>query len=210
MKKFLTAAVTLGVLVFGQNALAQEHTHPGHTNEAADHYTFDKAHTQILFFVSHLGFSMSQGEFLQYDGHFHFNEKDPAKSDVDVLIQTASIDMDHEKWDSHMKGENFFNVEKFPTMHFKSTNIEVTGENTANITGDMTILDVTKPVTLAVKHNKSGSNPFSGKHISGFSATTTIKRSDFGMTYGLPGIGDDVEVRLEVEGVRTEDREVNE
>ena len=163
-------------------------------------YTFDKAHTQILFFVDHLGFSMSQGEFHDYDGHFVFNRAEPAKSSIDVTIQTASIDMDHEKWDAHMKNEDFFNVEAFPTMRFKSTDIEVTGENTANITGDLTILETTKPVTLSVTHNKSGVHPFSGKYVAGLSATTTVKRSDFGMTYGIPGVGDDVEIRLEVEG----------
>ena len=101
-----------------------------------------------------------------------------------------------------MKNEDFFNVEKFPTMTFKSTNIEITGENTANITGDLTILDTTKPVTLDVTHNKSGVHPFNGEFVAGLSATTTVKRSDFGMTYGLPAVGDDVEIRLEVEGFR--------
>ena len=89
-------------------------------------------------------------------------------------------------------------------MTFKSTAIEVTGENTAKITGDLTLLGVTHPVTLDVTHNKSGTHPYSGKFVSGFSATTTIKRSAFGMKYGLPAVSDDVEVRLEVEGIRQE------
>ncbi|MBI1300723.1 MAG: polyisoprenoid-binding protein [Alphaproteobacteria bacterium] len=207
MKKFLMMAAVAGAVFAAHPAIADNNTH---TNEDAAHYTFDKAHTQILFFVDHLGFSMSQGEFHDYDGHFHFNEKEPAKSDVEVVIQTASIDMDDEKWDEHMKNADFFNVEKFPTMTFKSTAIEVTSDNTANITGDMTILDVTKPVVLAVKHNKSDTHPFSGKYVSGFSATTTIKRSEFGMNYGLPGVGDDVEVRIEVEAVRTDETNTNE
>jgi len=168
-------------------------------------YSFDKAHTQILFFVDHLGFSKSQGEFHDYDGVIKFDEADPANSMVDVTIQTASVDMDHEKWDAHLKNADFFNVEKFPTMTFKSTGIEVAGENTAKIMGDFTLLGVTKPVTLDVTHNKSGKHPFSGKYISGFSASTTIKRSEFGMNYGLPGVGDDVTVMLEVEAVRDGD-----
>jgi len=167
-------------------------------------YSFDKAHTQILFFVDHLGFSKSQGEFLDFDGHFVFDRGEPSNSSVDVTIQTASIDMDDEEWDAHMKNEDFFNVDKFPTMTFKSTGIEVTGDNTANITGDLTILDVTKPVTLAVTHNKSDKHAFSGKFVAGFSAAATVKRSDFGMTYGLPMVGDEAVIRLEVEGVREE------
>ena len=174
------------------------------TESKIEKYHFDKTHTQILFFVDHLGFSSSQGEFHEYDGYFTFDRDNPEKSSVDVSIKTSSIDMDDEKWDAHMKNEDFFNVETFPNMSFKSTNIEITGEDTANIIGTLTLLGVTKPVTLNVKHNKSGKHPFSGKFISGFSATAMIKRSEFGMNYALPGISDEVEVRLEVEGVRDE------
>lgn len=168
-------------------------------------YSFDKAHTQVLFFVNHLGFSNSQGEFHDYDGVILFDETVPEISKVDVTIKTASIDMDHEKWNDHMRNEDFFNVEKFPDMTFKSTKIEVTGDQTADITGDLTILDVTKPVTLAVTHNKSGKHPFSGKYVSGFSGSTKIKRSDFGMKYGLPLVGDEVTIMLEVEAIREEE-----
>lgn len=101
-----------------------------------------------------------------------------------------------------MKNADFFDVENHPEMTFKSTAVEVTGEDTANITGDLTILGVSKPVTLAVKHNKSGEHPFNGKFMSGFSATTTINRSEWGMNYGLPAVGDAVEIRIEVEGIR--------
>lgn len=177
---------------------------PAHAD--IEKYTFDKAHTQILFFVNHLGFSNSQGEFLEYDGNFMFNRAEPEKSSIDVTIQTASIDMDDEKWDDHMKNEDFFNVEEFPTMTFKSTGIEVTGENTADITGDLTLLGVTKPVTLSVTHNKSGKHPFGEKYVAGFSAHATLKRSEFGMDYGLPMVGDDVEIRIEVEGIREGDQ----
>ena len=190
---FLTFMSFIIVLGFSSSAQAE-----------IEKYSFDKAHTQILFFVNHLGFSNSQGEFHEYDGHFLFNRAEPAKSSVDVTIQTASIDMDDEKWDAHMKNADFFDVENFPTMSFKSTGIEVTGENSANITGDLTILETTKPVTLAVVHNKSGVHPFNGKFVAGLSGTTTIKRSDFGMNFGIPGVADEVQIRLEVEGFREE------
>lgn len=194
IRKFLLSALALVLTAgFSAGAMAQVET-----------YSFDKAHTQILFFVNHLGFSNSQGEFHDYDGQFIFDRGEPEKSNVEITIRTESIDMDDEKWDAHMKNEDFFHVEKFPEMTFKSTGIEVTGENTANITGDLTILDVTKPVTLAVIHNKSDKHPFSGKFVAGFSATTTVKRSEFGMNYGLPMISDDVKIMIEVEGVRSE------
>lgn len=191
MKKFLTIAAVLAVSVFSRPAFA-----------AVESYTFDNPHTQILFFVNHLGFSTSHGEFLGYDGHFTFDTDHPENSAVEIAIKTDSLDMNDEKWDEHMKSADFFNVEKFPEMTFKSTGIAVTGENTADITGDLTLLGVTKPVTLHVTHNKSGKHPFGDKYISGFSATASLKRSDFGMNYGLPVIGDEVDLHIEVEGVR--------
>jgi len=178
---------------------------PAHA--APQEYEFDKAHTQILFFVDHLGFSMSQGEFHDYDGKVMFDEENPLNSSVEVTIQTDSIDMDDEKWDKHMRNKDFFDVKEYPTMTFKSTSIEKTSENTANLTGDLTILDVTKPVTLETNFNKAGVHPYSKRYVAGFSATTEIKRSEFGMDYGLPGIGDTVEIRIEVEAMRLEKEE---
>lgn len=167
-------------------------------------YSFDKLHTQIHFAVNHLGFSNSHGRFLDFDGGFNFDEADPAKSNVDVTIQTASIDMADKAWDDHMKNADFFNVEKYPTMTFKSTKVTLTGDNAADVHGDLTILDVTKPVVLKTVFNKVGEHPYSKKHVAGFSGTAKIKRSDFGMTYGLPAVGDDVSITIEVEGVKND------
>ncbi len=170
--------------------------------QAADKYTFDKAHTQIIFSVNHLGFSESHGKFLDYDGSFTFDQAKPENSSVEVTIKTASIEMNDQAWNDHLKNADFFNVEKFPDMTFKSTAIKVTDEDSAEITGDLTLLGVTKPVTMTVDYNKSDTHPYSGKYVSGFSAEAKIKRSDFGMTYGLPGVGDEVEIEIEVEGIR--------
>lgn len=162
-------------------------------------YDFDKSHTQILFFSDHGGFSKQEGEFREFDGHFIFDQQKPENSSIDVTIQTASIDMDMEKWDAHMKNEDFFNVEKFPAMTFKSTEIKVTGENTADITGDLTLLGVTKPATLHVTHNKSGDN-MRGTYVSGFSAVATIDRTLWGMNYGVPMMNPMIDIRIETEG----------
>lgn len=164
-------------------------------------YTFDKPHTQVLFFVNHLGFSNSLGRFLDYDGKIVFDQAAPEKSSVDVTIKTASIDMGDEKWDAHLKNADFFNVEKFPDMTFKSTSIKVIDDKNADITGDLTILGVTKPVILKTAFNNAGKHPMNGKDMAGFSATTTIKRSDFGMNYGLPMVSDDVKIMIEVEAI---------
>jgi polyisoprenoid-binding protein YceI len=167
---------------------------------ASEQFEFDKAHTQIIFAVNHLGFSNSHGKFLDFDGGFTLDEDKPEKSSVNVTIKTASIDMDDQKWDDHLKNEDFFNVEKFPDMTFKSTKVELTGDKTAKVTGDLTLLGVTKPVTLDVTLNKTGVHPYSKKYVAGFSATGTLNRSEFGMTYGLPGVGDEVKLIIEVEG----------
>ena len=196
MKKLLMLGAVLCSSLFSSHVYAEE--------AVIEVYSFDKAHTQILFFVNHLGFSNSQGEFHDYDGHFTFDRTNPANSSVEVTIQTASIDMDDKPWDDHMKNKDFFDVEQFPTMTFKSTGIKVTGKDTADITGDLTLLGVTKPVVLETTHNKSDKHAFSGKYVSGFSASATIKRSDFGMEYGLPMVGDDVKIMIEVEAIRSE------
>lgn len=163
------------------------------------HYTLDRPHTQIMFFVDHMGVSKSQGEFLDYDGRITFVTDHPEQSSVEATIRTGSLAMGDEKWDAHLKSPDFFDVEKFPDMTFKSTAIAVTGEKTADITGDLTIHGVTKPVTLKTVWNGSGKHAMTGKPIAGFSATGMIKRSDFDMGYGIPMVGDDVELRIEVE-----------
>lgn len=165
-------------------------------------YTLENPHTQIAFSVSHLGFSHSYGKFLDYDGRIEFDRAAPENSKVEVTVQTASVDMGHEKWEDHLKNADFFNVEEFPTMTFKSTGIEVTGDDTAKITGDLTILGVTKPVVLDTTFNKAGKHPFGDKYMAGFSAVAEIKRSDFGMGYGLPNVGDEVKIYIEVEAER--------
>lgn len=169
-----------------------------------EHYTLDKPHTQIVFMANHLGFSRSIGKFTDYSGSFTFDRGQPENSHVEVTINTNSLDLADLKWNEHLKGPDFFNVEKFPAMTFKSTDIKILSDTTADITGDLTLLGVTKPVTLRTTYNKSDKFPFGERYVSGFSAHAALKRSDFGMTYGLPAIGDDIDLMIEVEGVREE------
>lgn len=169
--------------------------------DGVEKYTFDKPHTQVIFSVNHLGFTNSYGRFLDYDGGFTLDRVDPTKSTVDATIKTASLDMGDGKWDEHLKSPDFFNVAQFPTMHFVSTKVTKTGEKTADVLGNMTILGVTKPVTLKVTYNNSGVFPMNDKmYVAGFSATATLKRSEFGMTKYVPMVGDDVNIVLEVQG----------
>lgn len=166
---------------------------------AAETYTIDKGHTHILFEVSHLGFSTTHGEFLEFDGEFDFDPDAPENSRISVTIDTASIDTGHAERDEHLRNADFFDVEEYPTMTFETTGVEVTGENTAELTGDLTLLGVTQPVTLDVQLNAMGPHPFQDKTVAGFTATGTINRSDFGMTYAAPAVGEEVDIVIEME-----------
>lgn len=167
---------------------------------AADTYKFDPVHTQIVFYVNHLGFSNSSGRFHVADGSFQLDEKDWSKASVQTTINVSSLDMGDATWKEHLLGARFFEADKYPTMTFKSTKVEATGENALKIAGDLTLHGVTKPVVLDAKVNKLGQHPMLRRAAAGFTATTKLKRSDFGMTQMLPMIGDDVEIRIEVEG----------
>lgn len=162
-------------------------------------YTFEKPHTQIGFYVSHLGFSHSHGRFLDFDGSLELDRDNPSNSKVSVTIDTNSIEMNHEKWNESMRSKKFFDVENYPEMSFESSQVIPQGEDKAIVNGKLTMLGQTQPVILNVTYNKSGNNPFSGVYTAGFSAKASIKRSDWGMDYGLPGVGDDVQIHLEVE-----------
>ncbi len=190
MKKFMLSLV----LALGAGVASAEPTQ----------FTFDKVHSQVLFFVNHLGFSNSQGEFNDYDGELLIDTDNLANSKVNVSINTASVDMGDDAWDKHLRNEDFFDVEKYPTMDFVSKRIILTGANTMIVNGELTILGVTKPAGLYVTLNRVGEHPFSKKTIAGFSARAKINRSDWGMNYGLPAIGDEVDIRLEVEAAKVE------
>jgi polyisoprenoid-binding protein YceI len=173
---------------------------PSFSYAAPDKYDFDKSHTHIIFFVSHLGFSNTIGRIKDYNGYFSFDEKEPEKSQIDVTLKPGSIDTSISLLDKTLQSDKFFNTQKFPEMHFKSTKVMITGKNTGDITGDFTLLGVTKPLTLHVIYNKSGIHPFTNDYVSGFSADATLKRSDFGMNAYIPAVGDDIKIHIEVEG----------
>jgi polyisoprenoid-binding protein YceI len=177
---------------------------------APDRYVFDKDHTHIFFHVSHLGFSQMWGRIKDYDGYFTFDEKEPWKSEVDVTLHSASVDTDVPALNKVLISDKFLNVDKYPTMHFKSTAVNnigpagVGGQSIpkphADIVGDLTLLGVTRPVVLHVIYNKSGVHTYTNNYVSGFSADAVIKRSDFGMSAYIPDVGDEIHIHIEVEG----------
>ncbi len=168
---------------------------------AADNYTIDSRHTFPVFEVNHLGFSTQRGRFNKTTGKVTLDVA-AQKGSVEVVIDTASIDMGLEDWDKHMKNEDFFNVEKYPTMTFKSDRFIFKKGKPAEVHGTLTLLGVERPVQLKVEHFHCGVHPINKKEVCGADLTTRIKRSDFGMTKFLPAVGDDIVIRIPVEAFK--------
>ena len=162
-------------------------------------YEVEKTHASITFSVMHMGLAAYTMRFNDFDATIDLNPAKPEASKVNVTIKPASLDANNPKLTDHTNNKDFFEVAKYPTITFVSTVIEKTSDTTGKITGDLTLHGVTKPVVLDATFNGGGAHPFFKKHALGFSATTTIKRSDFGMGYGIPMVADDVNVRIETE-----------
>jgi len=167
--------------------------------QAADTYTFDPNHTSVIWNASHFGHSNPYGIFSNIEGTLILDEAAPENSKVDVTVPVAKLATGITKFDDHMKSKDFFNVDEFATAKFVSTKVEKTGDKTAKVTGDLTMLGVTKPLVLDVTLNQKSPNPMNKKETVGFSGRGVIKRSEFGMGYGLPNIGDNVKIQIEAE-----------
>ena len=165
---------------------------------AAETYTLDSSHTNVVWSINHFGFSNPSGKITKVEGTLVLDETAPANSKVNVTMSPANLDSGIEKLDEHLKSKDFFDVEQYPTITFVSDKVELTGKDTAKVTGTLTLHGVSKPQTLTVKLNKIGANMM-GKKTAGFSATTVIKRSDFGMTTYVPNLGDNVGISIESE-----------
>jgi polyisoprenoid-binding protein YceI len=166
--------------------------------QAAETYKLDPMHTQVVWSINHFGFSNPSGKFASIDGTLTLDEAKPEDSKVTATITIANLFTGLDKLNEHLLSDKFFDAKQFPTATFTSTKVETTGKDTAKVTGDLTVHGVTKPVVLDVTLNKIGENMMK-KKTAGFSATTTIKRSDFGMTTYLPMLGDEVKLSIESE-----------
>lgn len=169
--------------------------------KAADTYALDVkgGHYYAGFEISHLGFSTMHGRFDKLDGTITYDAANPAASSVNIVIQATSVNTNHAKRDGHLNSPDFFNTAEFPEITFVSTKIEPGANGTAKVTGDLTMVGVTKSITLDAKTIKVGAHPFNKSPIAAWSARGTLKRSDFGISYGLPAIGETVTLVLDIE-----------
>lgn len=165
----------------------------------AEKYDIDASHSGVVFGWNHFGFSNPAARFDKIEGSMLLDKSDLTKSSVSVTLPLEGLDTGVAKLDEALKSPDFLDVARYPTITFKSTKVEKTGENGLKITGDLTVHGVTKPVTLDAKVNKIGIFEIPGvikAQAAGFDATTVIKRSDFGVSKYVPAVSDEIPVRI--------------
>lgn len=164
-------------------------------------YSFDTGHSQIVFTYEHLGFSTTTGMFSGIQGEIEFDPEAPENSAVKANFPLSSLMTGDAGRDEHFLSPDFFGAEENPAASFHSTSVEVTGENTALITGDLTLNGITKEVVLDATLNQHDTHPMEEKEWLGVDATTTLLRSDFDMGTYAPAVSDEVTVRLSIEAM---------
>jgi polyisoprenoid-binding protein YceI len=189
-KQFVRMALA-GVLYFGLGTTAK-----------ADDYAIDSVHSGISFQISHLGLAYVHGRFDDFSGSFTIDTSDPSKSAFSLTIKSESVDTNNSKRDDHLKSPDFFNVKQFPTINFTSTAVKPI-DGGYEVTGDLTLHGVTKPITFSLKGGGSAEFP-KGVSRTGFSTSQMIvvKRSDFSVGKPMPVLGDEVYVTISFEGAK--------
>ena len=175
---------------------------------APENYTLDPYHTFPHFAVEHFGVSMFWGRFDRSSGKFMI-DRAAKKASLELTVNTASVSTgENDKGsrprslDEHLRSADFFNVAEFPRMTFKAADVKFNGDNPAEISGELTLLGVTRPLTLKVERWVCKDNPFNKKPMCGGNASGALKRSDFGMKYALPAVSDEVRLTVGFEGYR--------
>jgi polyisoprenoid-binding protein YceI len=199
MISFKSAAVAAALIALPTALLAQGRPaapNPDPSAVPAGAYTLEPTHARIVWQVTHMGLSEWFGDFALPTGTATFDPKNPAADQVDITIKVASVSTTNTTLDGELKAADWFDADKFPTITFKSTQVVPTGPGTADVTGDLTLHGVTKPVTLKVKFRAGGVNVLDKAYTIGFDATTAIKRSDFGVSKYVPMVGDDVQITI--------------
>lgn len=189
VKPLITAAVLAATVVAG-------------SAQAAEFVIDSKGqHAAINFRIKHLGFSWLTGRFDKFSGTFNFDDKNPAASSVKVEIDTASVNSNHGERDKHLRSADFLDADKFPTATFESTSVKPAGDGKADITGKLTLHGVTKDIVINATRVGGGNDPWGG-YREGFTGTTKISLADFAIKKDLGPASKDVELTLDVEGVK--------
>lgn len=166
---------------------------------APETYQLEKTHVDLVFTINHAGFSQKHGSFRTLDATLHYDPSAPRTSSVSVTVKTDSLDTGFAARDKDVMGAMFLDAAKYPQMRFVSTKVTAGPDGSLRIDGDLTLHGVTKPIVLHAKLNKLGPNPFDKRPTVGFTATASLKRSDYGMSYAVPVIGDEVNITIDAE-----------
>lgn len=191
------AVVTMSLSILPMTSSAAPTT--ARTAALPQHWELDLSHTRIGFEVEHLGFSTTMGRFTEAEGNVHYDIKNPNATNLRFTVYTDSIDTGWKQRDEHLRGEKFFNTDKYPSMSFVSTKVDFINPQQAKITGDFTMLGKTKPLTLNVTIKKIAESPMTKEPVIGFRATGTIDRSAYGMTAYAQAITNDVPIQIDGE-----------
>ena len=193
------------LMLVGCNTLASTFAPDATAERAAlktGEYSLDAKHTAVTFKINHLGFSNYVGRFEAVDASLDFDAANPAEASLEAIIDVTSLDIANDEFAATLIGPGWFNSAEHPDAVFRSTSIDVTGETSGKVTGDLTLKGVTKPVTLNVVFNGGDNDPLRGGYAIGFSATGSFNRSDFGITKYLGPVSDEVKIDIEAEFVR--------
>ncbi len=147
-------------------------------------YTIDPAHSRVGFVARHAMVTKVRGQFTDLTGRLHLDEGDPGRSTAEVVIQVASLTTAQEQRDEHLRGADFFDVERYPTITFRSSAVEDLGDDRYRLTGDLTIRDVTRPITIDLEHTGAAQDPFGNFRV-GFEGTVVVNRKEWGLTWNV-------------------------
>lgn len=186
-------ASLLATLLLGASIASAQPQNPA-TAVQPGNYILEKTHAKLGWATSHFGFSTYSGRFDAFDAQLSLDPREPSRSSFVMTIDLDSVDSDNAKLDAHLKAPDFFDTARFPVATFRSTSVRPTGATSADVTGNLTLHGVTKPVTLAVTFNAAGQNPVSKAYTVGFSAEGSVKRTDFGITTFAPAVGEIVKL----------------
>lgn len=188
---FSTAALVLAAI---SAPIAAQQANTEAASALAGTYGIEPSHTRVLFSVNHFGFNNYYGEFPGASGTLSLDPRNPAASRIDVSVPVATVTTTNATLDGELKGADWFDAAKYPTIRFVSTKVTPTGANTAKIAGNLTLHGVTKPVVLDATLKGSGPNPLNKAYTVGFQISGQIKRSDFGVSKYVPLVGDEVDL----------------
>jgi polyisoprenoid-binding protein YceI len=188
----------VAITIFMALGLLAVFSHPAAATET---YQVDPVHSAAVFRIKHLGIAYLYGRFNDLSGTLKIDDKTPANSAVEVYAKTKNIDTFNSERDNHLRSPDFFDAKKFDIISFKSKSFTKVSKDMYEVTGDLALHGVTRPLTVKVQRTGSGKDPWGGFRI-GYETTFSIRRSDFGMNFMMKGVGDEVRIILSIEGIR--------